>query len=100
LSAEALFAKAARLPKIEIAKPPHVLGRNTVHSMQSGLVYGYAGMVDGIVQRLQAELGYPCSVLATGSEARLLGAESKAIQEVHEHLTLEGLRILFERQRP
>jgi type III pantothenate kinase len=99
LSAEALFSKAARLPKIEIAKPAHVLGRNTVHSMQSGLVYGYVGLVDGIVTRLQAEIGYPCAVLATGGEARLLESESKTIQEVDEHLTLEGLRILFERQK-
>lgn len=99
LSADALFAKAARLPKIEVAKPPHVLGRNTVHAMQSGLVYGYAGLVDGTVQRLQAEMGYPCAVLATGGEARLLESECKSIQEVHEHLTLEGLRILFERQK-
>jgi type III pantothenate kinase len=99
LSAEALFAKAARLPKIEIAKPAHVLGRNTVHSMQSGLVYGYVGLVDGTVTRLQAEIGYPCAVLATGGEARLLESESKTIQEVDDHLTLEGLRILFERQK-
>jgi len=67
LSAEALFARAARLPKTEIVKPPHTLGRNTVQSMQSGLVYGYACMVDGLVERLQAEMGYPCAVLATGA---------------------------------
>jgi type III pantothenate kinase len=81
LSAEALFARAARLPKTEIAKPPQVLGRNTVQSMQSGLVYGCACMVDGMVERLQAEMGYPCAVLATGGEARLIESESKAIQE-------------------
>ncbi len=99
LSAEALFARAARLPKIEIARPPHVLGRNTVHAMQSGLVFGYVGLVDGIVTRLQAEMGYPCRVLATGGEARIIAPESKTIQETDEFLTLEGLRILFERQR-
>lgn len=99
LSAEALFARAARLPKTEIARPPHVLGRNTVHAMQSGLVFGYVGLVDGIVQRLQAEMGYPCRVLATGGEARLIAPESKTIQETDEFLTLEGLRILFDRQK-
>jgi type III pantothenate kinase len=99
LSAEALFARAARLPKTEIVKPPQVLGRNTVQSMQSGLVFGCACMVDGMVERLQAEMGYPCAVLATGGEARLIESESKAIQEVDEHLTLDGLRILYERQK-
>lgn len=99
LSAEALFARAARLPKTEIARPPHVLGRNTVHAMQSGLVFGYVGLVDGIVQRLQTEMGYPCRVLATGGEARIIAPESKTIQETDEFLTLEGLRILFDRQK-
>lgn len=99
LSADALFARAARLPKIEIVRPPHVLGRNTVHSMQSGLVFGYAGLVDGMVERLRAEMGYPCSVIATGGEADLIRSESKTIDEVDPHLTLEGLRILFERQK-
>ncbi|HEX7478239.1 MAG TPA: type III pantothenate kinase [Polyangiales bacterium] len=99
LSAEALFARAARLPKTEIVRPPHALGRNTVHSMQSGLVFGYAGLVDGMVERLRAEIGYPCAVLATGGEAQLIRSESKTIDEIDPHLTLEGLRILFERQK-
>ena len=98
LSAEALFQKAARLPKTEIVRPPHVLGRNTVHAMQAGLVFGYVGLVDGIVERLQEEMGYPCAVLATGGEASLIKPESKTIEEVDEHLTLEGLRILYDRQ--
>jgi type III pantothenate kinase len=99
LSADALFARAARLPKTEITRPPHVLGRNTVHSMQSGLVFGYAGLVDGMIERLRAEMGYPCTVLATGGEAMLIRGESKTIDEVDPHLTLDGLRILFERQK-
>jgi len=98
LSAEALFARAARLPKTEIVKPPHVLGRNTVHAMQSGLIFGYVGLVDGIVERLQVEMGYPCAVLATGGEAPLIAAESKTIQETDEFLTLDGLRLLYGRQ--
>ena len=99
LGAEALFNKPARLSRIDIAKPPHVLGRNTVHAMQSGLIYGYVGLVDGLVTRLQAELGYPTAVLATGGEAPLIASESKTIQETDEFLTLEGLRILFGRQK-
>ncbi|HKU41269.1 MAG TPA: type III pantothenate kinase [Polyangiales bacterium] len=99
LSADALFSRAARLPKTEITRPPHVLGRNTVHSMQSGLVFGYAGLVDGMIERLRAEMGYPCTVLATGGEAMLIRGESRTIDEVDPHLTLDGLRILFERQK-
>jgi len=99
LSADALFSRAARLPKTEIVRPPHVLGRNTVHSMQSGLVFGYAGLVDGMIERLRGEMGYPCTVLATGSEALLIRGESKTIDDVDPHLTLDGLRILFERQK-
>ncbi|MET0386382.1 MAG: type III pantothenate kinase, partial [Polyangiales bacterium] len=91
LSADALFTRAARLPKTEIVRPPHVLGRNTVHSMQSGLVFGYAGLVDGMIERLRAEMGYPCTVLATGGEAMLIRGESRTIDEVDPHLTLDGL---------
>jgi type III pantothenate kinase len=98
LSAEALFTRAARLARIEITRPPHALGRNTVHSMQSGIIFGYVGLVDGMVTRLLEEMGYPCPVLATGGEARLIQSESRTIDEVDEHLTLDGLRILFERQ--
>jgi len=99
LSAEALGTRAARLPKIEIQKPPHVLGRNTVHAMQSGLVFGYVGLVDGIVERLREEMGGEVRVLATGGQASLIASESKTIEEVDEQLTLEGLRILHARQR-
>ncbi len=99
ISADALFARAAKLPRVEVAKPPRVVGRNTIHSMQSGIVYGYVGLVDGMVDRIVAELGYECAVLATGGLARLVSAESKRIERVEEFLTLDGLRILYERNR-
>lgn len=97
LSADALFTKAAKLPRAEILKPPRVLGRNTVHSMQSGIIYGYVELVDGLVERLVKEMGYPCTTLATGGLASIIKSESRTIDEVVESLTLEGLRILFER---
>jgi type III pantothenate kinase len=97
ISADALFARAAKLPRVEIAKPPKVVGRNTVHSMQSGIVYGYVGLVDGLVERLRDELGYPCAVLATGGLARVIAPLSRTIQEADDNLTLVGLRIIFDR---
>ena len=97
ISAEALFSRAAKLPRAEIAKPPRAVGRNTVHSMQSGIVFGYVGLVDGLVNRLSHEMGYPCKVIGTGGLAGLIQPESSTIEEVDEYLTLEGLRILYER---
>ena len=97
ISAEALFSRAAKLPRAEISKPPRAIGRNTVHSMQSGIVFGYVGLVDGLVVRLKAELGYPCRVIATGGLAGLIAPESETIEENDPDLTLEGLRILYER---
>src|SRR5215472_6055009 len=97
ISADALFVRAAKLPRVEISVPPKVVGRNTVHSMQSGIVYGYVGLVDGLVERLRVELGYPCSVLATGGIAPLITPLSRTIQEADEDLTLVGLRLLYER---
>lgn len=99
ISADALFARAAKLPRVEITRPPKVVGKNTVHAMQSGIVYGYVGLVDGIVERLLAELGFPCTVVATGGLAPLIAPLSKTIGEVDDHLTLTGLRILHERNR-
>jgi type III pantothenate kinase len=99
ISAEALFARAAKLPRVEIAKPPKVVGRNTVHAMQSGIVYGYASLVDGLVERLLAEVGYPCAIIATGGLAPLIAPLSRTIGEVDEVLTLVGLRILHDRNR-
>ena len=97
ISANALFARAARLPRAEISKPPRAIGRNTVHSMQAGIVYGYVSLVDGLVARLEAEIGEECRVIATGGLAPLIHDESETIEHVNEFLTLTGLRILYER---
>jgi type III pantothenate kinase len=97
ISAEALFARAARLHRVELAVPPRVVGKSPVHSMQSGIVYGYAGLVDGLCARLKKELAFPCRVVATGGLARLIAPETQAIEHVDDDLTLTGLRLLFER---
>ncbi len=99
ISMEALFRAASKLPRVEFSRPPQVVGRNTVHSMQAGLVYGYVGLVDGICGRMADELGFGPKVVATGGLAPLVAGLSKAIAEVDEHLTLDGLRIIFERNR-
>jgi len=99
ISMEALFTHAAKLPEVEFARPPQVIGKNTVASMQSGLVYGYVGLVDGICQRMAAELGFAPKVVATGGLASLLAGVSRSIHEVDEHLTLRGLCLIHERNR-
>lgn len=99
ISADALFARAAKLPRVEVAKPPRVVGRNTIHSMQSGIVYGYVGLVDGMVDRIREELGEDAAVIATGGLARLVEPESRTIGRVEEFLTLDGLRLLYDRNR-
>jgi len=97
ISADALYARAAKLPRVEIARPKGVVGKNTVASMQSGLFWGYVGLCDGIVTRMQEEVGFPTQVLATGGLAPLVAKESKTIQASDEMLTLVGLNILYHR---
>lgn len=100
VSAEALFQKAAKLPRIELTKPECVIGRNTVVSMQSGIVYGYIGQVDYIVKRMKKEMNEDnIKVIATGGMARLISSEAETIDEINGNLTLEGLRIIYERNK-
>lgn len=100
ISAEALFRNASKLPRVETVRPKKVIGRNTIHSMQSGLYYGYVSLVDGVVARVRDELGAPdAPVLATGGLAKVIAEASTSIDEVVPDLTLDGLRLLYERNR-
>jgi len=96
IAAEALFQRTAKLPRVDLQKPPSVIGRNTVHSMQSGLLYGYVGLVEGMVARFRAELGAEMKVIATGGLADIVAHETAVIQIVAPWLTLDGLQMVWE----
>jgi type III pantothenate kinase len=99
ISAEALFARAARLPRVEIKRPAKIIGTNTVDNLQIGLFYGHIGLVDSILERMIAKIGVETKCVATGGLAHLIANESKYISAVDDMLTLDGLRIIYERNR-
>lgn len=96
ISTEALFQKAAKLPRIELIKPPKVICRDTIHAMRSGVIYGFVGQMDGLITRMKKELGDQAFVVATGGFGKLMASESDQVDVVEPFLTLEGLRILHE----
>ena len=100
LAAEALFTHAAKLPRIDLQRPPSIIGRNTVHAMQSGLLFGYVSMVEGMVERFRKELGPGMKVIATGGLAEVVAQETDVIQIIAPWLTLDGLRILWDLNHP
>ena len=95
IASEALFLRAAKLPRVDLQRPPTAIGRNTVHAMQSGLLFGYVALVEGMVVRFRSELGPEMKVIATGGLAEVIAAETKVLQIVAPWLTLEGLRIIW-----
>lgn len=98
-SAEALFARAAKLPRVEIERPGRVIGSSTILALQSGLYHGYAGLVDGMLERMMAEIELKPQVIATGGLAQLIAPVSRLIEEIDDTLTLEGLRLIYERNK-
>ena len=99
LAAEALYTHAAKLPRIDLQRPPFVIGRNTTHAMQSGLLFGYVSMVEGMVERFRKELGDEMKVIATGGLAESIAKETPVIQHIAPWLTLDGLRMIWELNR-
>lgn len=99
IASEALFARTAKLPKVDLTRPKTVIGKDTAAGIQSGLIFGYAGLVDELVTRMQTELGQKALVIATGGLASLIAPESRTIQEVRPFLTLEGLELIYHKTR-
>jgi type III pantothenate kinase len=99
ISLDALVTRTAKLPRVELVRPPKVVGKNTVHAIQAGIVYGYASLVDGLVTRIRGEIGANARVIATGGFATLLAPESTTIEAFDEFLTLEGLRLIHRRNQ-
>lgn len=96
IAAEALFSRTSKLPRVDLVRPPKAIGTNTVHAMQSGLIFGYVGLVEGMVARFRAELGEQMRVIGTGGLAETIARETKVIEIVNPWLTLEGLRLVWE----
>ena len=99
ISSEALFERASKLPRVEFGRPKSIIARDTVSSMQAGIIFGYAGLVDGIVNRMKEELKSVPTVIATGGLTKIIAPETKTINIVDEMLTLEGLRIIYLRNK-
>ncbi len=99
IGADSLFARAARLPRVEVTRPPAVIGRNTVHSIQSGLYFGYASLVNGMLERMKREMGGGVRVFVTGGLAPTLASDLEGVEEVLPNLTLEGLRLIHLKNR-
>lgn len=99
ISADALFQRAAKLPKVDLVRPPTAIGRNTVHAMQSGLLFGYVGLVEGMVARFRTELGGDLRVIGTGGLATIIAHETPVIEHVAPWLTLDGLRMVYDMNR-